>query len=109
MNLTLLKIPNNICKNALPLLLCIGLSVSGLAQKAGLDTLIKKFDDYRKSSLQEKLYVHTDRSYYLTGEIIWFKIYNVDGTFNKPLEISKVAYLEILSAENHPVLQTKIM
>jgi len=49
-----------------------------------------------------------DRSYYLTGEILWFKIYDVDGTFHKPLEISKVAYIEILSPENHAVLQAKV-
>ena len=94
------------CILLLPLCLCVSTNVG--AQKTGIDTLLKRFDSHRKNSLQEKLYVHIDRSYYLTGEILWFKIYDVDGTFHKPLDISKVAYLEILSPENHPVLQAKV-
>src|SRR5258708_19119463 len=90
------------------LLLSIVLSISTVAQKTGIDKLVKRFDSHRKNSLQEMLYVRMDRSYYLTGEILWFKIYDVDVTFHKPLEISKVAYVEILNSENRPVMQTKV-
>jgi len=67
-----------------------------------------KFDNYRQQVLQEKIYVHTDKVFYLAGEIIWFKIYCVEGTFHKPLNISKVAYVELLDNENKPALQAKI-
>ena len=98
----------NIYTGILLLPLCLGLSLTTVAQMAGLDTLLKRFDSDRKNSLQEKLYVHMDRAYYLTGEILWFKIYDVDATFHKPLEISKVAYFEILNSENRAVVQTKV-
>ncbi len=81
------------------------LTTSG--QKA-IDAVTQKFNDHRINSLQEKLYLHLDRSLYLTGEILWFKIYDVDGTFHKPLDISSVAYVEILDATNEVVLQTKV-
>jgi len=108
MNFTLFKKNNGIYKCILLLPLSLCLSLSTVAQKSGIDTLLKKFDSHRKNSLQEKLYVHLDRSYYLTGEILWFKIYNVDGSFHKSLDLSKVAYVEILSPDNHPVLQAKV-
>src|SRR6478609_3322308 len=108
MNFILSKTINITYKSILLLLLSACCSLNSVAQKAGIDTLLKRFDNHRKNALQEKLFVHMDRSYYLTGEILWFKIYNVDGSLHKPLDISKVAYVEILSPENHPVLQTKV-
>ena len=79
------------------------------AQPTGsIDSLLKKFDRYRVNNLSEKLYAHLDQDMLLTGEILWFKLYVVDGTVQKPLDISKVAYVEILDKENHAVLQTKV-
>ncbi|MBL7698228.1 MAG: hypothetical protein JNK79_08725 [Chitinophagaceae bacterium] len=58
--------------------------------------------------VHEKMFVHTDRNYYHTGEIIWFKIYNVDGAKFTPADISKIAYVEVIDSANKPVLQGKI-
>lgn len=66
------------------------------------------FDDWRGNYLQEKLYVHTDKDLYLPGEIAWFKIYDVDGCFHKPLQLSEVAYIELIDPSNKPVLQDKV-
>jgi hypothetical protein len=68
----------------------------------------KKFEDYSLDNLQEKVYAHLDRTDHITGEILWFKIYCVDGRQHKPLDISKIVYAEILNSENTPVLQTKL-
>jgi hypothetical protein len=70
--------------------------------------LEKGMDQYRLQHLQEKLFVHTDKEFYLAGEICWFKLYNVDASFHHPLDISKVAYLEWLDKNNKPVLQAKV-
>jgi hypothetical protein len=78
------------------------------AQNFPEDSLTKKFDNYRKQALQEKVFLRTDRATYLTGELMWFKVYCVDGFSNKPLDISKVVYVEMLSDDNEPVLQRKI-
>ena len=67
-----------------------------------------KFEHYAIRSLTEKLFVHTDRSFYVVGESMWFKLYYLDGTGNQSLNLSKVAYLEILDQDHNPVLQTKI-
>jgi hypothetical protein len=75
---------------------------------AGLDVLQTRFDAWRSKAVQEKLFVHTGRSFYLAGEVCWFKIYDVDGATNKPLALSKVAYVEVLDTGNRFVLQGKI-
>ncbi|MBC7920131.1 MAG: hypothetical protein H7Z75_03490 [Ferruginibacter sp.] len=80
--------------------------VSGQADT--LRSLLRQFDYYRHRALQEKVFVHADRSFYLTGETLWFKVYCVDGTFHRPLDLSKVAYLEVMDRDRKPVLQTKI-
>jgi hypothetical protein len=66
------------------------------------------FNLYKQSALQEKVFVHTDKSVYLPGEIIWFKIYCVDGNDHKPLNLSKVVYVEVLDNNQSPVAQAKI-
>lgn len=78
------------------------------AQQQQLDTLRKNFEIYRTKHLVEKVYIHTDREAYLTGESIWFKAYVADGSIHKPLDLSKVLYLEIVQEDNTPVLQTKV-
>lgn len=71
--------------------------------------ILNKFKSYSQNNLQEKLFVHTDRQNYLTGEIIWFKIYAVDGMYNNPLNLSKVAYVDILDNQQNAILQAKII
>ena len=78
------------------------------AQNPMQDSLQKQFRTYQENSLQEKIYLHTDKDVYLTGEIGWFKIYAVDAFFNKPLDVSKVVYVEVLDKNNKAVWQTKI-
>ncbi|MGZ3873521.1 MAG: hypothetical protein ACXVJD_11415 [Mucilaginibacter sp.] len=66
------------------------------------------FNLYKQNALQEKIFVHTDKSTYLPGEILWFKIYCVDGNFHRPLDLSKVVYVEVLDNNQSPVVQAKI-
>ena len=66
------------------------------------------FNLYKNSALQEKVFVHTDKTTYLPGELIWFKIYCVDGNTHKPLDLSKVVYVELLDNAQSPVIQGKI-
>ena len=66
------------------------------------------FSTWLEHNFQEKIYVHTDKNGYLAGEILWLKVYNVEAYTNRPCNVSKVAYVEVLDKENKPVLQTKI-
>jgi hypothetical protein len=79
-----------------------------LAQEPATTQLTGELDAYRSKHIQEKIFVHTDKEFYLAGEICWFKFYMVDANGNRPLDLSKVAYLELMDRDNRPVLQSKI-
>lgn len=82
----------------------IGLSGPTFAQ----DSASVKLLNYRKNVLQEKMFVHIDRDVYVTGETMWLKIYTVDATLHRPIDISKVAYVEIVDADNNSLVREKI-
>jgi len=90
------------------LFLLWGLCEHVYSQNDSSEFLRHQFDVYRKQVLQEKLFVHTDKSVYLTGEILWFKIYEVDAFFHMPFAISAVAYVELLDKNDKPLLQAKL-
>ncbi|WP_201977689.1 hypothetical protein [Hymenobacter rubidus] len=95
---------------------CLGLvlflaTVGTAAAQTPLDTLggvARKLRQYEQRGPHEKLFLHLDRPAYLCGETMWFKVYAVDGTSARPLTLSSVAYVEVLDAGNHPVLQGKV-
>src|ERR1700733_2831077 len=93
-------------KSVIPFIVCLMICINSTAQV--LSGLQNNFINFQKVNLQEKIYVHTDKNFYLTGEILWFKIYNTDGTTNKMIDLSKVAYVEILDNKHNAVLQAKI-
>ena len=78
------------------------------AQNQMPESLQQQFNTYQSSSLQEKIFVHTDKTFYLAGETVWFKIYAVDASFHKPVATSSITYVEILSKDLKPVVQSKI-
>lgn len=78
-----------------------------LAQQEIKDSLGTSFTRYQLQYPQEKLFVHIDRTFYLSGETIWFKVYDVDPA-GKPWNFSQIAYIELLDKDQRPVLQEKI-
>ncbi|HEX5151380.1 MAG TPA: hypothetical protein VFW07_08020 [Parafilimonas sp.] len=61
-----------------------------------------------KEPLREKIFAHTDKDFYVAGEILWFKLYSVDADSLKPLDLSNVAYVEIINLNQKPVLQATV-
>src|SRR5215210_1803591 len=86
----------------------IGILLHSPAFSQGTDSITRQFERYSSQHLQEKVFVHTDKSFYLVGEIVWFKVYVTDAVFNKPSDISKVSYVEIITKDSKAVLQAKI-
>jgi len=84
------------------------INIAGVSQELADPPVIAKFRSYSAKAFQEKLFLHTDKEFYTAGEILWFKIYAVDGTFHKPSEFSKIAYIEVLDEKNEPVLQNMV-
>ncbi|MDR1552506.1 MAG: TonB-dependent receptor plug domain-containing protein [Prevotellaceae bacterium] len=57
---------------------------------------------------QEKIHVHTDRSLYIQGEQIWFKIYLVDAVLHRNMLNSRYVYVELINRQKDVVARVKI-
>jgi hypothetical protein len=84
------------------------ISLASLGQEPFLNTITADLNQYEAKELKEKIYLQTDKSFYITGEICWFKSYIVDASLHKPFTLSKVAYVELLNRDSKPVIQGKI-
>ena len=78
------------------------------AQSELTNRLKQQVGDYQKAVPQEKIFAHIDKSFYLAGETLWFKLYLTDASSHQLLDLSKVAYVEIISNDKKPALQAKI-
>ncbi|HVZ25722.1 MAG TPA: hypothetical protein VG842_06705 [Sediminibacterium sp.] len=88
------------------LLLCLPAAVS--AQEAASPAITRQLQQYTIDHLQEKLFVHTNKTVFVAGEQLWCKLYTTDAQQHHPLGLSKVAYIEILDPSGHPVIQDKL-
>src|SRR6185369_1148515 len=73
-----------------------------------LERLVAGFKRYLDELPQEKVYLHFDRSYYTSGEKIWFKVYLTSGANHKPSGLSRTVYAELINEQGHLVDQLKL-
>ena len=83
-------------------------STPGLCQSDKAQSVEHQLEQYSQETLPEKVFLHVDRPAYVSGETMWFKIYYVDGLKHQPLNLSKIAYVEVLNPAQQAVLQGKI-
>lgn len=94
-------------KKAMTITLLASLVLSSLSFRKEIDpmqTLAQKLVEYYARFPQEKIYVQTDKPYYLGGETIWFRAYLVKASGHKLSTLSKKVYVE-LANENDSVIK----
>jgi hypothetical protein len=102
---------NNMLKRSFSFCSCFLLMLLSMITHAQKENMGQEINQAAKQSqlyVSEKIYVHSDKNFYAAGEIIWFKIYCVDGNDHHPVNISKVAYVELLDRNSKQVLNAKI-
>lgn len=58
---------------------------------------------------QEKIYIHIDKPFYLTGDTIWMKGYLVDAKTHKEQDVqSRFMYVELIDNKNKVLLRKKL-
>ena len=72
------------------------------------ESAVNSFDEYFSRPVEEKIFIHTDRSVYLPGETIYFKVYSLNSRTNAPASLSRVAYVELLTNKSSPVVSVKV-
>jgi hypothetical protein len=93
-------------KWCLPSVILAMFSMGGHAQV--INNIQQAFKLHTQMALKEKLYVHTDKEFYLTGEMLWFKIYDQSDSLGIPGRISQVVYIDVLDQQNNAISQAKI-
>jgi hypothetical protein len=78
----------------------IFLLISSIPANDPLDRIISAFGKYLTGIPQEKVYVHADRSFYTSGETIWFKTYLTEGVFHQASTFSNTVYVELIDNES---------
>ena len=77
-------------------------------QKAIPDSLSLLFTNRLEAFQQEKIYVHTDKPYYISGERIWFRAYLADALNHIPGTSSRYVYVELIDPLDSVVVRVKI-
>lgn len=77
------------------------------AQDDVASSLRYNWEQYQATDYQENIFLHCDKTFFLAGEVMWFKAYNVDAATHVP-GLSEIAYVELLNKDQAPVLQTRI-
>ena len=73
-----------------------------------LDSVIANITKQLVIFPQEKIYLHTDKSYYITGEKIFFRAFLLDAFSNKPDTLSRYVYVELINPADSVVKRVKI-
>lgn len=77
--------------------------VAPLKAQTPIDETAKRALLVGRSLPQERVFVQFDNSAYFLGETIWFKAYATCGNNDRPSNMSKVLYAELLSPEGYIV------
>lgn len=91
---------------AVVLFLCIGFG--SFAQNSLSNQFAARLAKYWVYMPQEKIYLHTDKPYYSTGENIWFKAYLVNATTHRPDTKSQFIYTELYDQSDKLIQRIKI-
>ena len=93
------------------IILCVftcSIFISLYSQKNVQDSLYFLFRNQLVDFPQEKIYVHTDKPYYLSGEKIWFRAYVTDAVTHIPVLASRYVYVELINPLDSVVTRVKI-
>ena len=69
---------------------------------------VKRFREQLRVFPQEKIYLHTDKPYYISGERIWFRAHLADAATHVPSPVSRYVYAELINPLDSVVTRVKI-
>ncbi len=65
------------------------------------------FDDYCKSTMEEKLYIHVDKESCLLGDTLWFSAYLSSAVTNLPADYSRFMYIDLVDRSDSVFFREK--
>ena len=80
-----------------------------LGQFSAPDSLRSLFSNQLAVFPQEKIYLHTDKPYYISGDKIWFRAHIADAMTHIPCPVSRYVYAELINPLDTVVARVKIL
>lgn len=93
---------NRLLKLLFPIIILFLYSFSSIQSETEKEDL-KNLNDFR-----EKVYLHTDKSYYNAGDDLWFKVYLVDAYSNRPEALSNIVHVNLINVSGALVLSRMV-
>jgi len=72
------------------------------------DRLVSLFQKQLEVFPQEKIYVQTDKPYYISGEKIWFRACLANAVSHEPVSIDRYVYVELINSLDSVISRVKI-
>lgn len=69
-----------------------------------IERIIAQLQKYTYHHPQEKVYLHFDKPYYMTGETMWFKAYLLMAFDRQPDTLSRVLYVDLVDNQDNKVI-----
>src|SRR3989339_624386 len=82
-------------KKKILFLSCILVLCSNISAQNIKDSVLSRYSKFAEESSPEKLFLHTDKSHYVSGEYIWFKGYLMNSTSASSMIESRFIYAEL--------------
>ncbi|MES2457956.1 MAG: TonB-dependent receptor [Bacteroidota bacterium] len=85
---------------ALTLMAVMGILAFAPKENDPLEKIITALEKWVETNPQEKVYIHTDRPYYLVGDTIWFKAYVTVGAKHQLSALSGAVYVDLINEKD---------
>ncbi len=66
------------------------------------------FENYNEIRVAEKVFVHTDRDSYMSGDTLWLRAYRVHAGTHSPMLYSGLVYVDIFNADNKHIAKIQL-
>ncbi|MDO1447935.1 carboxypeptidase-like regulatory domain-containing protein [Rhodocytophaga aerolata] len=81
---------------------------NAVAATSFLDSLQARLVRWNTLQAEQKIYLHLDKNFYVSGEMLWYSAYLVDASSHGLYPESQVAYIDLISPEGKQINQQKI-
>ena len=106
--ISLYKISNKLLLKAVLVIMVLLFTAFSNVSEELFKKVQQKLAFYTTNYSQEKVYVHFDKSYYTSGEDIWFKTYLVDSYTLRLDAVSKIVYVDLINPKNEILVSRTI-
>jgi len=91
-----------------PIVLFFFISQVAAQENKVFQNLLGNLAKYANSNAPEKVYVQTDKDFYISGETVWLKAYILNGITHEASDKSRIVYVELIDSLDNSIAYRKL-